>query len=79
MDVDGIEHFILEGGKDVLKNVKSVSIEINDDFKNQALGSEKLLKDAGLSFKQKKHSSMFDNSKYKSIYNQLWVRDKFSI
>ena len=79
MDVDGIEHFILEGGKDVLKKVKSVSIEINDDFMDQALGAEKFLKDAGLSFKEKKHSPMFENTKISSIYNQIWVRDKFSI
>jgi len=79
MDVDGIEHIILKGGKDVLKNVKSVSIEINDNFKNQALGASKYLKDAGLSFKEKKHSPMFENTKINSIYNQIWVRDKFSI
>ena len=36
MDVDGIEHLILCGGINVLKTVKSVLIEINDDF--QELG-----------------------------------------
>ena len=79
MYVDGIEHLILQGGPETLSHVKSVLIEINDDFKDQAISAEKFLKDAGLSFKEKKHATMFDNSEYKSIYNQLWVRDKFSI
>ena len=43
IDVDGIEHFILKGGKNVLKNVKGILIEINDDFNDQAKKSTKLL------------------------------------
>jgi hypothetical protein len=36
MDVDGIEHFILNGGSKVLKKVQSILIEKNDYFKNQS-------------------------------------------
>ena len=32
LDVDGIEHFILEGGTNTLRGIKSILIEINDDF-----------------------------------------------
>ena len=37
IDVDGIEHLILEGGDRYLKNkkLKSLSIEINENFKEQ--------------------------------------------
>ena len=37
IDVDGIEHLILEGGDKFLSNqkVKSLSIEINENFKDQ--------------------------------------------
>ena len=37
IDVDGIEHLILEGGSNHLKNkkIKSISIEINEDFNKQ--------------------------------------------
>ncbi len=35
MDVDGIEHIILKGGKNVLKNVKEILVEINEDFVEQ--------------------------------------------
>ena len=74
IDVDGIEHYILQGGKNILKSVNSVLIEINDDFKDQALCAEEFLKDAGLSFKEKKHSPMFENSRFSSFYNQIWSR-----
>ena len=37
IDVDGIEHLILQGGDKYLKNkkIKSLSIEINENFKEQ--------------------------------------------
>ncbi len=37
IDVDGIEHFILEGGDKFLKNekIKSLSVELNENFKKQ--------------------------------------------
>ena len=74
MDVDGIEHFILKGGKNVLKSVQGVLIEINDDFSEQALISKEKLKKAGLSFKEKRHSQMFEDSIFSKLYNQIWFR-----
>ena len=53
IDVDGIEHFILRGGADVLKIVESVLVEINDDFTAQAEQTEQYLKNAGLSLHRK--------------------------
>ena len=43
IDVDGIEHLILEGGSKYLKNnkLKSLSVEINENFRDQY---EKVLK-----------------------------------
>lgn len=76
MDVDGIEHLILSGGESVLKGVREVLIEVNDDFIEQAEGCEKLLKAAGLSLKHKLHSEMIDSSTtgFQNTYNQIWVR-----
>ena len=76
MDVDGIEHLILKGGVSVLKKVKGVIIEVNDDFHEQSDQCKKLLLKAGLKFKEKKHSDMFENSDYKNAYNQIWVRSR---
>ena len=36
-------HFILKGGRDVLSNVKSILIEINDDFTKQSEDSARIL------------------------------------
>jgi FkbM family methyltransferase len=75
IDVDGIEHFILSGGKQVLDKVQSISIEINDEFGDQAINSEKLLKNSGLTFKEKRHSEIFDDTIYSSSFNQIWIRN----
>jgi FkbM family methyltransferase len=69
IDVDGIEHFILRGGADVLKGVESVLVEINDDFTAQAEQAEQYLKNAGLSL----HSKC-DLGEGANQYNQWWIR-----
>ncbi len=48
MDVDGIEHLILKGGATVLRNVKGVLIEINEEFEEQTVDSARYLSEAGL-------------------------------
>ncbi len=74
MDVDGIEHLILKGGAGVLKNIKGVLIEINDEFEQQAVDSARYLREAGLVLKAKRHADMFDQSPYRNSYNQTWHR-----
>ena len=76
MDVDGVEHIILEGGKDTLTNIKGLLIEINDDFSQQANQSKVLLEESGLVIESKLHSDLIKNSKtgFANSYNQIWVR-----
>ena len=75
IDVDGIEHLILNAGADVLSRVKGLLVEINDDFKELADQSHQALTDAGLVLSLKLHSEMFDNSEaFGHLYNQIWVR-----
>jgi FkbM family methyltransferase len=69
IDVDGIEHLILEGCENILKTTKSVLVEINDNFKEQANNSEKYLLQAGLTLKKKCDLGV------ENQYNQLWVRN----
>ena len=47
MDVDGIEHLILKGAADTLKNVESLLIEVNDNFVKQARDTEEYLTKSG--------------------------------
>jgi len=75
LDVDGIEHLILSGGKQVLANVKGVLVEVNDDFKQQASSVALTLEEAGLFLEEKRHAEMFDKSDlFQHTYNQIWVR-----
>ena len=66
--VDGIEHFILRGGIEVLNYVDSVLLEINDEFIEQAHESEILLKSAGLTLYKKCDLGVLNQ------YNQWWIR-----
>ncbi|MFL0162061.1 FkbM family methyltransferase [Aquirufa salirivi] len=68
MDVDGIEHFILQGGQKVLKNVNSVLVEINDDFIEQANITHRILEEAGLTLLKKCDCGSSNQ------FNQWWIR-----
>ncbi len=76
MDVDGLEHFILKGGAKILKQVKGVLIEVNDDFKEQADQCAFLLNQSGLVLKEKRNSEMISSSTtgFSKCFNQIWVR-----
>lgn len=74
MDVDGIEHLILKGGTDVLRGVKGVLIEINDEFAAQAGGAAQFLTQGGLSLKEKKRADIHLTGAAAGTYNQIWVR-----
>ena len=64
IDVDGIEHLILEGANNYLDNseIRSISIELNENFKDQFNSVLKIMDKSKFSIKHKKHSSLFDNS-----------------
>jgi FkbM family methyltransferase len=74
MDVDGIEHLILKGGADVLRQVSGVLIEVNEEFDLQARDCARYLTEAGLVLKEKLHAEMFEGSIFKNTYNQIWQR-----
>ena len=76
MDVDGLEHFILQGGGSVLGQAQGILIEVNNDFHEQASTCHDLLVGAGLTLKEKRHSDMIaaSTSGFANSYNQIWVR-----
>ena len=75
MDVDGIEHLLLEGGIKVIEQVRGLIIEVNEDFGEQADNVQRYLTDAGLVFKEKRNSMMFENNeRFGHCYNQIWNR-----
>jgi len=70
IDVDGIEHLILEGGIEILKSVKSILLEVNDNFEDQSKMIKKSLTDAG--FILFKKCDMGDEF----FFNQWWVKQE---
>ena len=80
IDVDGIEHLILEGGDKFLndKKVKGLLIEINENFKEQYDKVLNLLNKYGFKLLHKKHNDdMFsEQSKFNKIFNYIFVKQK---
>ena len=78
IDVDGIEHLILEGGDKFLndKKVKSLSIEINENFKEQYDKVLNLMNKYEFKLLHKKHNDdMFsEQSKFKKTFNYIFVK-----
>jgi len=77
IDVDGLEHFILEGGDKFLgdKKVKSISIEINENFIDQYDSIQKYMKQFNFVFKHKKHSNLFaGTTRFSRTYNYVFEK-----
>ena len=78
IDVDGIEQLILEGGDKFLndKKVKSLSIEINENFKEQYDKVLNLMNKYEFKLLHKKNNDdMFsEQSKFKNIYNYIFKK-----
>jgi FkbM family methyltransferase len=77
IDVDGIEHLILSGFSKNLKNkkIKSILIEVNENFINQMLEIKKILKKNNYVLKQKKQSELSKEGKdADKIFNYIYFR-----
>lgn len=74
IDVDGIEHLILKGGEQFLKNdkLKEISIELNENFQEQYKESFNILKKVGFKFISKDISttSAKDNKTFNYIFKK---------
>jgi len=78
MDVDGIEHLILKGGESILKSpqLKTILIEVNDDFAEQRDGVKELLENAGWKLDAKKHAEWMEKSEASATtFNQIWIKE----
>lgn len=71
IDVDGLEHIILAGAEKVIKNAKSILIEINDNFEEQSAVSKDLMRKAGFQLVNKVHLGTIDPA-----FNQFWVNSR---
>ncbi len=80
IDVDGIEHLILQGAKNSLKSIEQVQIEINDSFALQEKACKDILAANGFTMVSKKHSEMIESSTthFSSTYNQVWINQAYA-
>jgi len=78
IDVDGIEHLILEGGDKFLSNekVKSLSIEINENFIDQFEKIKKFMDKYKFKILHKKQNAdlLFEGSKFDKTYNYIFTK-----
>ena len=80
IDVDGIEHLILEGGNDYLseKKIKSISVEINKNFKEQLEKVNKILEKCNFIFSSSNYSpdNPNRNIKYTNTENLIFKKKR---
>ena len=78
IDVDGIEHLILEGGNNFLMDskIKSLFIEINENFKEQYEKVIYMTEKYNFKFLHKKHNDEMNlkNLKASNSYNYIFIR-----
>ncbi len=76
IDVDGIEHLILAGGSKFLKDkkIKSLLIEINQNFKEQSENIFNLMKEYEFKILHKKRNDAFYKGKFANTYNFIFKR-----
>jgi len=77
IDVDGIEHLILQGGDKFLMNkkVKSLSIEINENFEEQYKKVLNLMEKNKFKILHKKHNDrLLEKTKFNKVYNYVFIK-----
>jgi len=77
IDVDGIEHLILKGGINFLKDdtLKSISIELNENYQSQYKEVINILKSSNFILKHKKRAPEFYNlEKFDKVYNFVFEK-----
>ena len=76
IDVDGIEHLILEGANEFLKDekLKTISVEINENFKDQYDKILKIMENNNFKLLHKKHNDqMFPKGVFTKILLILFL------
>jgi FkbM family methyltransferase len=76
IDVDGIEHLILQGGESVLKNADQILIEVSRDFIEQKKSLFEILEKNG--FRKKMYTEnelkIYGINEADTAHNQIWVK-----
>jgi hypothetical protein len=76
IDVDGIEHAILEGPRETFKagSVKSVPVEVNENFSEQFLACAEILTDCGYKVSHRVQPGLEMGLAAPGLYNVIFER-----
>ncbi len=76
IDVDGIEHLILNGATNTLsdKRLRSVLVEINENFNEQYTSVMKIMENSNFKLKTKSHADEFYKGNQSKIYNFIFEK-----
>jgi len=85
IDVDGIEHLILEGAMDTISSIdcRSILVEVNSDFKEQERKVHEILQDCGFVLREKfmsdyihkHHKGVPNEIENKNTGNEIWIKE----
>ena len=77
IDVDGIEHLILSGATNILADIslKSILVEINEDFKEQYNTIFKIMNNYHFKLKSKSRAEEFYKSNMNKVYNFIFEKN----
>lgn len=81
IDVDGLEHLILKGAFETLKNpnILEIQIEINENFDEQRKSILQIMEICNYAFKEKKRnelSNYYTSKDFSKIYNYYFVKKR---
>ncbi len=76
IDVDGIEHLILQGGNNFFKNknIKSVIVEINENFKKQYKNIIKFMSKNNFELHKKARNEEFYGPEHSGTFNYIFYK-----
>ena len=70
-----LEHLILKGSTNTLKDVETILIEVNENYNEQSEKVSQYLISSGFKLKQKKQIQIKENSvSLPFFYNQIWIK-----
>jgi FkbM family methyltransferase len=73
IDVDGIEHLILEGAGDLLNKVDEVLVEVNYNFLQQKESIMEIMSNYGFALTSENVSPLSTDLEHRETRNQIWV------
>lgn len=74
IDVDGIEHLILEGAGDILNQVEEVLVEVNYNFLQQKQSIMEIMTRHGFILTSENVSPLSTDLEHRETRNQIWVK-----